>query len=71
VSVSRLVIWLGIACVVGGFALATLADSDSAKAVGAGLVIVGLLIEFGGGIRTAIGRVREFIAALRPPTSGS
>jgi hypothetical protein len=71
VSVGRLVIWLGIACVAGGFALATLADSDGAKAVGAGLIIVGLLIEFGGGIRTAVARVREFVAAMRPPTSGS
>jgi hypothetical protein len=71
VSASRVIVWLGIACVVGGFALATLADSDGAKAVGAGLIIVGLLIEFGGGIRTAFGRVREFVAALRPPTSGS
>jgi uncharacterized membrane protein len=71
VSVSRLVIWLGVACVVGGIALAALAESDTAKLAGALLFIVGMLIEFGGGIRTAFGRVREFVAAMRPPTSGS
>jgi hypothetical protein len=71
VSASRVIVWVGIACIVGGIALAALAESDGAKLVGAVLLIVGLLIEFGGGIRTAFGRVREFVAALRPPTSGS
>jgi hypothetical protein len=71
VSASRLIVWLGIACVVGGIGLAVLADSDGAKLAGAALLIVGMLIEFGGGIRTAFGRVREFVAAMRPPTSGS
>jgi uncharacterized membrane protein len=71
VSASRVIVWVGIACIVGGIALAALAKSDGAKLVGAVLLIVGLLIEFGGGIRTAFGRVREFVAALRPPTSGS
>ena len=67
-SVSRLFVWLGIACVVGGIALAALADSDGAKLVGAGLLIVGMLIEAGGGLRSALGRVRETVAAMRPPT---
>jgi NhaP-type Na+/H+ and K+/H+ antiporter len=71
VSTSRLIVWIGIACVVAGIALAALAESDTAKLVGALLLIVGLLIEFGGGLRTAVSRVREFVAAMRPPTSGS
>ena len=67
-SASRVVVWLGIACVVGGIALAALADSDGAKLVGAGLLTVGMLIEAGDGLRRAFGRVRETVAAMRPPT---
>jgi hypothetical protein len=70
-SVSRVVVWLGIALVAGGIALAALAESDTAKLIGAGMLIVGMLIEVGGGLRSALGRVRETIAAMRPPTSGS
>jgi hypothetical protein len=70
-SVSRVVVWLGIALVAGGIALAALAESDRAKLVGAGMLIVGMLIEVGGGLRSFFGRVRETIAAMRPPTSGS
>ena len=70
-SVSRVLVWIGIACVVGGIALVALADSDGAKLAGAGLLIVGMLIEAGGGLRSAFSRFRETVSAMRPPTSGS